>query len=89
MVWQGIPNFRTKSSETFCAKPYLIDFRHTHKKKGRLYDSVACLEPFQISMLKRFGEIVNGLKPLSIFEKRALKDVWQGPKYASVTVRKC
>ena len=27
MVWQGILNFRTKASEAFFAKPYLISFR--------------------------------------------------------------
>ena len=34
-------------------------------------------------MLERFEKIVNGLKPLTIFAKRSILDVWQGSGYAS------
>ena len=30
-----------------------------------------------------FVEIVNGLKPLTIFAKRSILNVWQGSEYAS------
>ena len=37
----------------------------------------------QTSMLEIFVKIVNGLHPLTIFEKHLIIDVWQHPKDTS------
>ena len=34
------------------------------------------------SRIERFAKIVNGWKPLTIFAKRSILDVWHGCKYA-------
>ena len=41
-------------------------------------------ETCQSSTMKLFPKIVNGFKPLIIFGKNSILDVWQGSKYASV-----
>ena len=38
----------------------------------------------QTTMMGRFAKIVNNYKPLSIFAKSSILDVWQGSGYASV-----
>ena len=36
--------------------------------------------------MEGFGKIVNGWKPLTIFVKRSILNVWQGFEYASELV---
>ena len=51
------------------------------KQKQKLKQgSEACLQPFQISKIECFAEIVN---LLTIFGKHFILDVWQGSEYAS------
>ena len=37
----------------------------------------------QISKMKRFAKIINSFKPLTIFTKHSILDIWQGSEYAS------
>ena len=41
-------------------------------------------EPCQTSKIKTFAKIVNDLKPLIIFGKNPILDVWQDSEYVSV-----
>ena len=43
-------------------------------------------QPSQISKKERFTNIVNNYKPLIIFAKRFILDVWQGSEYPSGVV---
>ena len=40
-------------------------------------------EPCQTSKMGCFAKIVDGSKPLTIFAKRSILIVWQGPEHAS------
>ena len=44
--------------------------------------SEAYSEPCQTSMMKLFAKIVNGLKPVTIFGKNSILDIWQGSEYS-------
>ena len=46
-------------------------------------------EPYLTSKMERFAKIVNSFQPLTIFAKRYMSDVGQGPEYASVFQIKC
>ena len=48
----------------------------------------AYLKPCQTSKMERFAKIVNGWKPLTIFGKYFIIDVWQDLKYASASTSK-
>ena len=38
-------------------------------------------ETFQTSKIERFAKIVNNSKPLTIFGKSSILDIWQGAEY--------
>lgn len=40
----------------------------------------------QISRMELFVKKVNSLKPLNVFTKSSIFDIWQGSKYASVLI---
>ena len=42
--------------------------------------SEAYSELIQMSIMEHFAKIVNGQKPLTIFTRHSVLDVWQGPK---------
>ena len=44
-------------------------------------------EHCQTSRMERFMKIVNGQKPLTIFAKCSILNVWQGSEYASALTR--
>ena len=44
---------------------------------------VSYSEPCQTSKMERFAKTVDGLKPLTIFTKHSILDVWQDSEYAS------
>ena len=46
--------------------------------------SGAYSERCQTSKMKRFAKRVHGIKPLTIFAKRCLLNVWQGSEYTSI-----
>ena len=45
--------------------------------------AVAHLEPSQTSKMEHFAKIVNIFKPLTIFAKTTILDVWLGSVYVS------
>ena len=45
--------------------------------------SGAYLEPYQTSKMEIFAKIANAWKPLIIFAKCSILDVWEGSEYAS------
>ena len=52
---------------------YLINFK--------LRELEVYLEPCHTSKMDRFAKIVNSYKPLTIFAKRSILDIWQGSEY--------
>ena len=43
----------------------------------------ACEELCKVSKMESFAKIVNGFKPLTIFAKLSILDVWLGSEYTS------
>ena len=60
--------------------------RFFKKSVKKISHTEAYSEPYQISKMERFGEIVNGFLPLTIFAKRTILDIWQSSQYASNTL---
>ena len=52
--------------------------------EGYVYVIKAYSEPCQTSKIKCMAKIVKDFKPLSIFTKRFILDIWQGSEYSSV-----
>ena len=50
---------------------------------GKQQVTKTCLECFQISKMKCFTEVANTWKPLTIFAKCSMLDVWQSSEYTS------
>ena len=49
-----------------------------------MFDPEAYAEPCRTSKMEVFAKIVDDLKPLTIFTKHYILDVWQGFEYACV-----
>ena len=46
-----------------------------------VFKADACLELCQTFKIEHFVKILNGEKPLTIFVKRFISDIWQGSEY--------
>ena len=46
-------------------------------------------ELYLTSKMERFAKLISSFQPLTIFPKRSMSDVGQGPEYASIFQIKC
>ena len=55
---------------------------HCYETGSHTFVAEAYPETYQTSKMEGFTKIVNTWKPLTIFTKRSILDVWQGSKGA-------
>ena len=58
---------------------YLV-FKHILKPVLVIHKTI---EAYQTSKMELFVKIVDGWRPLAIFAKSTIVDIWQGSEYAS------
>ena len=64
-----------------CVVSLLINLLLTYLINFKLRELEVYLEPCHTSKMDRFAKIVNSYKPLTIFAKRSILDIWQGSEY--------